>query len=58
MHTLTCPKCGQELEVDFKPEGGLVRCPHCQEIFAPASFLTADSEDAEKNGQSTIGGES
>jgi uncharacterized Zn finger protein (UPF0148 family) len=35
MHSVTCPSCGQHVEVDFLPVAGQVWCPICQKLFSP-----------------------
>lgn len=35
MHSVTCPSCGTQVEVDFRPIAGLVWCPTCQKLFSP-----------------------
>jgi hypothetical protein len=35
MHSTTCPNCGTQVEVDFKPVAGVIWCPKCQKPFSP-----------------------
>jgi len=35
MHSTVCPNCGNRIELDFKAIVGLIRCPNCNELYAP-----------------------
>jgi uncharacterized Zn finger protein (UPF0148 family) len=39
MHSVTCPRCGTPIEVDFQPVGGVVWCPTCQKFFSAITLL-------------------
>jgi hypothetical protein len=35
MHSATCPACGTQVELDFKPVAGVVWCSRREKTFTP-----------------------